>query len=164
LLVQDDSRDPSQLDSEEPGWRQEASVSAQKPLELILARNLLSSLSTPAFLVGDEGALLFYNQAAGAMLGRGFEESGTLTSTEWTSEFGPFGEDDQPLPYELIPATMAVRENRPYHGKFRIRSHHGSYHDIAASAIPIVGLGGASGGAIVIFWPVTEDGEQGERT
>ena len=137
-------------------------MSAQKPLELILARNLLSSLSTPAFLVGDGGALLFYNSAAGAMLGRGFEESGTLTATEWTTEFGPFGEDDLPLPYDLIPATMAVRENRPYHGIFRIRAHSGGYHDVAASAIPIVGLQGASGGAIVIFWPVTEDGKQGE--
>jgi PAS domain-containing protein len=137
-------------------------MSAQKPLELILARNLLSSLSTPAFLVGDEGALLFYNQAAGAMLGRGFEESGTLTAAEWTSEFGPLGEDDLPLPYDLIPATSAVRENRPHHGKFRIRAHGGGYHEIAASAIPIVGLGGASGGAIVFFWPVTEDGKQGE--
>lgn len=137
-------------------------MSAQKPLELILARNLLSSLSTPAFLIGEAGALLFYNQAAGAMLGRGFEELGTLTATEWTSEFGPFGEDDEPLPYDQIPATLAVRENRPYHGKFRIRGHNGAYQEIAASSIPIVGLGGASGGAIVIFWPVTEDGKQGE--
>ncbi len=135
-------------------------MSAQKPLELILARNLLSSLSTPAFLVGEEGSLLFYNQAAGAMLGRGFEESGTLSATEWTSEFGPFGEDDSPLPYQSLPATIAVRENRPYHGKFRIRAAGGSYHEIAASSIPIVGLGGSSGGAIVIFWPVM-DGEQG---
>lgn len=137
-------------------------MSAQKPLELILARNLLSSLSTPAFLVGDGGALLFYNEAAGAMLGRGFEELGTISAADWTSEFGPLGEDDEPLPYDRIPATVAVRENRPYHGKFRIRAAGGDYHEIAASAIPIVGLGGASGGAIVIFWPVTEDGEQGE--
>jgi PAS domain-containing protein len=136
-------------------------MSAQKPLELILARNLLSSLSTPAFLVGEEGALLYYNQAAGAMLGRGFEESGNMTATAWTGEFGPFGSDDQPLPYEQIPATLAVRDNRPYHGKFRIRAAGGMHTDVAASAIPIVGLGGSSGGAIVFFWPV-EDGKQGE--
>jgi PAS domain-containing protein len=136
-------------------------MSAQKPLELILARNLLSSLSTPAFLVGEEGALLYYNQAAGAMLGRGFEESGNMTATAWTGEFGPFGSDDQPLPYEQIPATLAVRDNRPYHGKFRIRAAGGMHADVAASAIPIVGLGGSSGGAIVFFWPV-EDGKQGE--
>ncbi len=132
-------------------------MSAQKPLELILARNLLSSLSTPAFLVGDQGALLYYNGAAGAMLGRGFDETGNMSAAAWTSEFGPFGPDDTPLPYDQIPATIAVRENRPYHGSFRIRAPGGGHQDIVASAIPIVGLGGLSGGAIVIFWPVTDE-------
>ena len=32
-------------------------VAGQKPIELILARNLLSSLSTPAFLVDNAGEL-----------------------------------------------------------------------------------------------------------
>lgn len=136
-------------------------MSAQKPLELILARNLLASLSTPAFLVGEEGALLYYNGAAGVMLGRGFEESGNLSAREWTSRFGPFDESDQPLPYDEIPATVAVRQNRPYHGTFRIRAPGGGQQEIAASAIPIVGLGGVSGGAIVIFWPV-QNGEQAQ--
>ena len=42
----------------------------QKPLELILARNLMSALSTPAFLVDEGGILVFYNEAAGRLLGR----------------------------------------------------------------------------------------------
>ncbi len=129
-------------------------MSAQKPLELILARNLLSSISTPAFLVGEDGALLFYNEGAAALLGRRFEESGTMTAPEWTSEFGPFDDDESPMPYDEIPATVAVRENRPYHGNFRICAAGGNHQDIAASAIPIVGSGGSTG-AIVIFWPVT---------
>jgi PAS domain-containing protein len=133
-------------------------VNGQKPLELILARNLLSSISTPAFLVGDAGLLLFYNEAAAAMLGRRFEETGTMLANVWTAEFGPFGSDDKPIPYDEIPATMALRENRPYHGNFRIGGAHGQHYDIAASAIPIVGPEGASG-AIVIFWPVTDEGE-----
>src|SRR5919108_109224 len=49
---------------------------SQRPLELILARNLLSSLSTPAFLVDEAGVLVFYNDAAGVLLGRRFEEAG----------------------------------------------------------------------------------------
>ena len=84
-------------------------MSAQRPLELILARNLLSSISTPAFLVGEQGALLFYNDAAAAMLGRRFEETGTMSALEWTTEFGPFGEDEKPIPYEQIPATIEPR-------------------------------------------------------
>jgi PAS domain-containing protein len=131
-------------------------MSAQKPLELILARNLLSSISTPAFLVGDEGMLLFYNEAAGALVGRRFEETGSLTAPEWTKEFGPFDDNDEAIPWDQIPLTVALRENRPSHATFRIRGAGGNHHDIAASAIPIVGAGGSSG-AIVIFWPLADN-------
>lgn len=129
-------------------------MNAQKPLELILARNLLASISTPAFLVGEEGMLLFYNEAAAALLGRRFEESGSLSATEWTTEFGPYAEDGTPLPYDEIPATLALRANRPFHGTFRVGKAN-ERREIAASAIPIVGPGGSSG-AIVIFWPVDQ--------
>ena len=129
-------------------------MSAQKPLELILARNLLASISTPAFLVGEEGRLLFYNDAAAALLGRRFEETGTMTAQEWTTEFGPFDEDDRPIPYDEISLVMAVREGRPAHGIFRIAAAD-QIREIAASAIPIVGPTVATG-AIVIFWPTTE--------
>jgi PAS domain-containing protein len=130
-------------------------MSAQKPLELILARNLLASISTPAFLVGEEGVLLFYNEAAAVLVGRRFEETGTMTAEEWTTEFGPFDENDKPIPYDEIPLTVAVREGRPSHGAFCIASG-GEHREIAASAIPIVGPGGATG-AIVIFWPTAEE-------
>ncbi len=134
-------------------------MSAQKPLELILARNLLSSISTPAFLVGAEGALLFYNEAAGAMVGRRFEDTGTLSAEEWTTAFGPFDQSDQPIPYDRNDLTKSLREGRPAHGNFRICTAGNHYQEIAASAIPIVGRDGSSG-AIVIFWPLPED----ERT
>ncbi len=143
---------------------------AQKPLEMILARNLLSSISTPAFLVGEQGALLFFNEGAAAMLGRRFEDSGTMSAQEWTTEFGPFDTDEAPMIYDEIPATIAIRSKRPFHGVFRIRTATGKHQDVAASAIPIVGATGSSG-AIVIFWPLagveeevgsTGEGEPGE--
>ena len=130
----------------------------QRPLELILARNLLSSLSTPAFLVGEQGALVYYNEAAGALIGRAFEEIGMLAAPEWTSRFGPFDEHGDPIAYDEIAATVALRANRPYHGSFRIRRADRSEQEVAASAIPIVGPGGSSG-AIVIFWPLGPEGE-----
>ena len=133
-------------------------MSAQRPLELILARNLLCSISTPAFLVGEGGALLFYNEAAGVMLGRRFEDTSVLAADDWTSAFGPLDTEGDAIPFEQIPATTALRSNRPYHGRFAIRAAGGEQLDIAASAIPIVGPGGATG-AIVIFWPVEEDGK-----
>ena len=136
-------------------------MSEQKPLELILARNLLSSISTPAFLVSNHGALLYFNEGAAAMLGRRFEEVGPVSAEQWIAEFGPFGEDGQPMSYDEIPATVALRQRRPFHGNFHICGADGIRRDIAASAIPIVGSAGSSG-AIVIFWPLDGD-EQGER-
>jgi PAS domain-containing protein len=137
-------------------------MSAQKPLELILARNLLSAIQTPAFLVGDHGALLYFNDAAAVMLGRRFEETGAMAADVWIAEFGPFDEDEQPIPYDEIPATAALRHNHPFHGNFRICAAGGNHQDVAASAIPIVGAAGSSG-AIVIFWPLMGN-QQGEGT
>jgi PAS domain-containing protein len=131
-------------------------MSDQKPLELILARNLLSSISTPAFLVGAQGTLLFYNEAAGALVGRRFEETGTMAADEWTAAFGPFDDDEQPIPYDQNKLTKSLREGRPAHGDFRICVAGNVHQNIAASAIPIVGPDGSSG-AIVIFWPLAED-------
>ena len=127
---------------------------SQKPLELILARNLLTSVTTPAFLVARDGALLFYNEAAGAMLGRPFEDVGQLDANEWTQSFGPLGDDDEPIPLEDLPLTRALRDGRPAHAEFRVRDSKGEKHKIAASAMPIVGNANGASGAMVIFWPV----------
>ena len=67
----------------------------QKPLELILARNLLSSISTPGFLVDKDNGLVFFNEAAGSLLGKRFEEIGRLPFEEWSAMFGPL-DDAEP--------------------------------------------------------------------
>jgi PAS domain-containing protein len=124
----------------------------QKPLELILARNFLTSLSTPAFLVDREGALLFYNEAAGAMLGISFEDSGRMPAEEWGRAVGPFNDDGDPMAIEEIPTTKALRRGRPAHGRFHVRSVAGDDYEIEASALPIVADGGQEG-AMIFFWP-----------
>lgn len=126
------------------------------PLQLILARNLLSSLSTAAFLVDVEGNVLFFNEAAGAMLGRRYEETGKMLAGEWTSTFGPFDDDGNPIPFNELPLTAALRGNRPAHAGFRIRSATGLDHLIEASALPIIGDANFHG-AMIVFWPVGED-------
>ena len=126
-----------------------------RPLQLILARNLLSSLSTPAFLVDKAGSLLFFNEAAGALLGRRYEETGQMHADEWTATFGPFDDEGRAIPYDEVPLTTALRGNRPSHGGFRIRSAGGVEHAIEASALPLVGDQNFHG-AIVVFWPKGE--------
>ena len=127
---------------------------SQRPLELILARNLLTAISTPAFLVDDSAQLLFYNEAAGALLGVSFEEAGRMTADQWTARFGPFERDGQPVSVEELDLTKALRDGRPAHASFCIRGGDGEEHRIEASALPISGSqDGDRSGAIIVFWP-----------
>jgi len=130
-------------------------MSSQKPIELILARNLLSSLTTPAFLVDDRGALVFFNDAAGALVGRRFEETGQMEAAQWAQEFGPVDDSDEPIPWDRLPLTGTLMGGRATHTQMRLRAFDGSVHDIEVSALPIVATGGARG-AMAIFWPVEE--------
>ena len=140
-----------------------AGHAAQRPLELILARNLLSSLSTPAVLVTRPGDVVFYNEAAGALLGRRFEDTGAMSAAEWTATFGPLDATGAPLPVERQPLTAALRANRAGHLPHVIRSATGVLHHIEVSGVPIMGAGGFQG-AMLFFWPaaasvvVDEDG------
>jgi PAS domain-containing protein len=126
-------------------------ASSQRPLELILARNLLSSLSTPAFLANRPGDIVFYNEAAGALLGRRFEESGTMSAQAWLKDFGPLGDDGEPIPIDEQPLTIALRANRAGHSRHRIRSLSGAEQDVEVSGLPIIGVDGFHG-AMVFFW------------
>ena len=136
--------------------------SAQKPLEVILARNLITSISTAAFLVADDGELLFYNEAAGALLGMSFEEAGQMKASDWLRTFGPFESSGEPMELEDSPLTQALRDGRAAHADFHIRSRDGEEHAIEASALPIVGAEAASSGAMIFFWPV-EPGQPRRR-
>ena len=133
-------------------------ASEQRPIELILARNFLSSVSTPAFLVDAAGEIVFYNESAGRLLGQRFEEAGRMPAAEWTKRFGPLGDDGKPMPYEKLPLTIALRQNCPSHATMTIRSLDGAERRIEASAMPIVGTGGFQG-ALVIFWPASDGHE-----
>jgi PAS domain-containing protein len=131
----------------------------QKPLELILARNLLTSLSTPAFLVDESGALIFYNEAAGALLGISFEESGRMPAEEWSHAVGPFDGKGKPIPIEEMPTTHALRQGRPAHGSFTVRSVKGEEYEIESTALPIEAEGGQQG-AMIFFWAHTNNAHE----
>jgi PAS domain-containing protein len=131
---------------------------AQKPLELILARNLLTSISTPAFLLDEGSRLVFYNEAAGALLGVSFEETGRMDPVEWTQSFGPFDDDDRPIELSELEITHSIRDGRPAHSRFCIRSARGEKHSIEASAFPIIASEAGTSGAMIFFWPLDANG------
>jgi PAS domain-containing protein len=129
----------------------------QRPVELILARNLIATLSTPGFLVDEDGVVVFFNDAASVLLGARFEEVGQMGPNEWGTAFGPFDENGEKVPFDEMPLTIALRHGRPAHARFMIRSLAGAENDIEAAALPILTVGGTHG-AMVFFWTVEDEG------
>jgi PAS domain-containing protein len=123
----------------------------QHPVELIMARGLMANLSTPAFLVDQRGVLVFFNEAAGEILGLSFEEAGPMESEEWSLRFEPKGPNGESVEVEKLPLGIALLEGRPAHAPLRITSAAGRDEEIQATAFPLIGPGGQSG-ALAIFW------------
>jgi PAS domain-containing protein len=129
--------------------------------ETILARNFIAAIMTPAFIVDPDGLMTFFNEAAGQLIGRHFEETGRLTREEWNS-IGPVDEDGRPIPSDRMPMTVALREGLPAYGRFRIKTDQGILMDVDTSAIPLMARG-VSHGAIVTFVPAVPGNASIER-
>ena len=127
---------------------------AEQPLELILARNLVSIVSLAALLVDVDGRIVFYNDAAAEIVGTPFEENGIMTREDWNARYGPFDEHGTPLASEELPLTVALREGRPAYARFRIRGERGLL-EVEAGALPLLGPAGYHG-AMLFFWVADE--------
>ena len=121
-----------------------------QPLELILARNLVSIVSLAALLVDVEGRIVYFNDAAAEIVGSPFEEVGTMSREAWNAKYGPFDEDGEPLAADQLPLTLAIHEGRPAYARLRVRGGRGLL-DVEAGALPLLGPAGYHG-AMVFFW------------
>lgn len=130
----------------------------EQPLELILARNLVSIIALAAFLVDVKGHIVFYNEAAAHLIGSRFEETGGLTREQWNAEVGPVDEHGVPLSPDRLPLTIALRDGRPAYGRYRIRTEQGLV-ELEAGTLPLVGPAGHRG-AILLFWPGVDKGRE----
>jgi PAS domain-containing protein len=124
---------------------------ANQPVELILARNLISGIHLAAFLIDPDGVLIFFNDAAGELIGRRFEEVGRLRREEWSSQFGPFDAFGKLMPTEDMPMTLALRKGLPAHDRFRVNVRDEELVEVDVSALPLATAEGFEG-AIVVFW------------
>lgn len=120
-------------------------------LELILARSLVSSLELAAVLLDVEQSIVFFNDAAGELVGARFEETGPMSQPEWQARFGPLAADGTPVSVAELPLTRALREGRPAHARLRVRLGERE-RELEASGLPLVGPRGYQG-ALVALWP-----------
>lgn len=125
---------------------------AQQPIEIILAQRLASYLSMPAFLVGADGAMLFYNEAAETIIGLRYDETGSVPLDTWATVLTPRDEDGRLLDKEEMPVVEALRSRRPVHRRMHLQGLDGVDRVITGTAVPIEGEGDRHLGVLAVFW------------
>src|SRR6476620_6223570 len=105
----------------------------------------MSALSTPAFLVDEGGLLVFYNEAAGILLGKRFEELGTVGPEEWGSMSRPCDATGEPMPHAVLPLVTAARNRRPVPRPAEVRRTDGVLHALEVLDFPILTAHGSQG-------------------
>jgi PAS domain S-box-containing protein len=128
---------------------------AQHPIELILFRQLASSLSIPVFLVDERGDLAYLNEAAERLLGVRADDLGEMPFATWTTAFAPRRADGTPQAAETLPLVVALRERQPAHGPLVITDQHGTARTLEITAFPLEGGHGRLIGAVAMFWETT---------
>jgi PAS domain-containing protein len=129
-------------------------MTSPKPIQVILARQLASSLATPILLVDTEGTLVFYNEAAETILDQRFDETGEVPADEWTGRFAVADEARNPIAQEDRPMMMALSERKPVSRTLWMRCSHREWRHMNITAFPLIGDGGQFLGAQMIFWEV----------
>ena len=121
---------------------------------LILARDLADQLSSAAFIVDQDGTLVYFNERCAEMVGRSFGEAGAMPMEEWSRAF--VGTDLHGNPLEELPLVQALREQAPVHRKIRVKMLDEQIRAIAVTALPLFVHPDECVGAMALFWEHVE--------
>ena len=127
----------------------------QREIEQILTRQLASHLAMPAFIVDNDGTLIYYNEPAEQILGRRYEETFEMPMAEWATRFTPMDENGRSVPPGELPLAMALQQRRPAYSRLYIEGEDHVRRFIEVIAFPLTGRAGSSErnlGAVALFW------------
>jgi PAS domain-containing protein len=127
-------------------------MAEQKHLVLILAREFASNLATPMGITDKHGRLVYFNEAAEAIIGKTFVQAGELTFDEWSASATPRTREGEPLPPERRPTAIALNERRPAHDRLTVTGLDGVEREIAVTAFPLFAHADEFVGMVAIFW------------
>lgn len=127
----------------------------QRALALIVARELASNLATPMFLIDGAGDLVFYNDAAELLVGRGFGEVGAMSSLAWGEALRLRHPDGRELRRRDSPPGIAFQQRKPAHGTLLATGFDGVDRVCEVTAYPLLGRNDEMHGVVAIFWERT---------
>jgi len=124
----------------------------QKSLQLILAQQLAANLSTPMFLMDAQGTLVYYNDAAEALIGRPWSEMGEIPIEEFGEMLDLYDDNGERLRRRDTPAGVAFLQRRPAHRRVQATGFDGVRRVVQATAYPLFGKGDEMHGVVQVFW------------
>lgn len=127
------------------------------PIEVVLVRQAAEYLTQAIFLVDESGTVLFFNEAAAALLGRPFEDVAAQNIAEWLDQLEICDGDGRPVPGSAVPIAQARRDRRPAHAVFDVRCLDGVVRRLAVTSVPLIGQGGVLHGAMSLMWDAGGD-------
>lgn len=110
----------------------------QKPVEVILLRQLVDYLMQPVFILDPNENLIFCNNSAGKMIGFNFSETGEIPADEWATIFIPQNEDGAPIQKEKLPFYISTTTLRNAYDKFFVRNLQNQIKYIEVFTFPII--------------------------
>lgn len=128
----------------------------QWAIEMIIMRQLASHLATPIIVIDTQGDLVYYNEAAERILGRRFDEVGTMPRAQWIDSVRALQDDGSVMAPGDRALLKAVDRNEPSHARLRIQGLDGVSRQVEGIAFPMVGQSGRKLGAVAVFWEIDE--------
>ena len=129
-----------------------APMASPKPIQVILARQLASSLAMPILIVDTEGTLIYYNESAEAILGQRFEETGEIAADTWSKLFAIADESRKAIAQESSPMMLALSERRPFSRTVWMQCGNREWRHVSITAVPLIGEAAQFLGATMVFW------------
>ncbi len=125
-----------------------------RPVELILARQWCALLTTPVLLFEPDGRLVYFNEAAAALLGRTYGESGGMTRPEWQAAFRMENGLGETLGQHENPLDRALDEGVPAQAEIGLRGMDGRLRTLQVTSVPLGSLSQAKLGVLAMLHEV----------
>jgi len=129
-------------------------MAASKSIQIILARQLASSVAAPILLVDAEGTLVYYNESAEEIFNQRFDETGEMPPEEWTARIAAMDDERKPIAPEDRALMRVIHKRRPVSETIWLRRSDGEWRRVHVTAFPLIGERDTLYGAMTIFWEV----------
>ncbi len=115
-------------------------------------RQLIDTLPAAVFTCDQQGKILLYNEACSTLWGQAPDPKTDL----WNGAYAIFTKDGEPLPRELSPMAVAVREGRSVREEIIVERPDGSRRNVLVHPEPLFDATGQVTGAYNVLVDITE--------